>query len=318
MVVGGAGFIGSHLAEALASSGVDTVIYDDFSSGYFANIPTNIADVVVGRVEDTSALGEAARSSDFIFHLAAVSSVARCQSDISNSYSTNAGGVASAIQASARGAKRPALIFASSAAVYGTPASASIDENADKAPISFYGLAKLNGERLLQMASRHHQLRSVALRLFNVYGPRQDRSSPYSGVISLFADRLGKAEALVVYGDGQQTRDFIYVKDVVAHFLAAATMVQRPSFIEGFVPINVCTGVGTSINTLARSLSEIFDVPLRTIGMPPREADIRSSVGNNERAKELLSSPKLTALRDGLLEYVRAEFPNAGSLRAPI
>lgn len=304
VVTGGAGFIGSHLVRALAAANARVQVFDDLSSGSPANLPSGTV-LTRGDVRDTERVRDAVAGADLVFHLAAVSSVARCQQDLHEAHTVNLGGVVSVVEAVRDAAPAAPLLFASSAAVYGVPDALPIAESAPARPRSFYGLDKLGGERVLAMASAAYGLRVAALRVFNAYGTRQDASSPYSGVISLFASRLRAGQPVTIFGDGEQTRDFIRAEDVAAHFVAGAVHLRdRPAGTSELV--NVCTGTGTRIR-------EVFDRVAALVGSaaepdyrPARDEDIRQSVGDPTHAAALLGIPTAAAFPAGLTEFLQA------------
>ena len=300
-VTGGAGFIGSHLVDALIGSGHRVAVLDDFSTGKAANVPRG-ARVVRGDVTDTGAVREALAGSDGCFHLAAIASVVRGNEEWLSCHRVNQSGTVAVMEA-ARDAGRVPVVFASSAATYGDTAGEVAREASPPAPITSYGVDKLGSEMQARIAHLVHGIPTLGCRFFNVYGPRQDPSSPYSGVISIFAQRLLRGLELAIHGDGMQTRDFIFVPDVVEHLLAAMDLLQRT---EGAEVVNVCTGTGTSIQELAQALASVVGVDLRLSHGPTRQGDIRTSVGDPSRARELLGCGARTALQDGLRATVES------------
>lgn len=198
------------------------------------------------------------------------------------------------------------ILFASSAAVYGIPESLPLSEAARTTPLGFYGFDKLNGERALALAAETYGLRTAALRLFNVYGERQDPSSPYSGVISIFGGRLAQDKTCVVFGDGAQSRDFVRVEDVASHFVAAAKRaVEKP----GFAVYNVCTGQSTTISELYGIMAAHFGVSRPAEHGPEKPTDIRHSVGNRDLAAHQLRAPAPVPFGEGLLAYLQTIAP---------
>ena len=219
LVTGGAGFIGSHLADALLAAGAAVRVLDDFSTGRRENLDPR-CEVCVGDVADPEAVRTAFAGVDGCFHLAAIASVARGNEDWRGTHRTNQTGTVTVLEA-ARDAGRMPVVYASSAAVYGDLAGAVARETSPCVPLTAYGADKLGSELHARVAHRVHGVPTLGLRFFNVYGPRQDPASPYSGVVSIFAARLARGETLSVHGDGRQTRDFVFVADVVAHLRAA-------------------------------------------------------------------------------------------------
>jgi len=234
---------------------------------------------------------------DGCFHLAAIASVERSCLDWSGTHEVNLHGFINVLEAAAEANRRRyvPVVYASSAAVYGDPASAPVDESCRPAPITAYAADKLACELHARVGALVHRIPSVGLRFFNVYGPRQDPSSPYSGVISIFADRLRRRREVTIFGDGQQTRDFVFVGDVVAALTAA---MERAS-LEPHV-FNVCTGRPTSVQALVETLSTILGVKPAIAHRSARPGDIRTSVGDPSRLLRHLSVSARVALADGL------------------
>ena len=302
LVTGGAGFIGSHLVDALLGAGYRVRVLDDLSTGKRANLAPGI-DLHVGDVGDTATVREAMAGADGCFHLAAIASVARCNEDWCGTHRVNLGGTVAVLDA-ARAARTP-VVYASSAAVYGA-LDGTATEASPTLPLSAYGADKLGSEQHARAGFTVHGVPSVGLRFFNVYGPRQDPASPYSGVISLFAGALAARRGLVLHGDGEQTRDFIYVGDIVAMLVRAMAVAgQEP----GALVLNACTGQSTSVATLARTLGELMQTrPALTHG-PARPGDVRTSRGDPALAAQVLCLRARTELRTGLeatLQHVAA------------
>jgi UDP-glucose 4-epimerase len=294
-VTGGAGFIGSHLAEALLGAGHGVTILDDFSTGQDANVPEG-ARVLRGDVATPEDVAAALRGSDGCFHLAAVASVQRASEDWLACHRVNQTGTVAVLEA-ARAAGRLPVVYASSAAVYGDTAGAVATEALRPAPLTAYGADKLGSELHAAVGWRIHGVPSLGLRFFNVYGPRQDPHSPYSGVISIFARRARAGETLLVHGDGGQVRDFVHVSDVVASLLAAMRRLQAA---PGAEVANVCTGRGTSILDLARLVARLAGAGSPVAHGPARAGDIRHSVGDPAHSLRLLASPARVELEEGL------------------
>jgi UDP-glucose 4-epimerase len=302
LVTGGCGFIGSHLADALLARGDEVVVLDDLSTGKIENLPPG-ASLRKGDVADPEAAAEAIAGVDGCFHLAAIASVERSTTDWLATHRTNLTGTITVLDA-ARRAKPSApvpVVYASSAAVYGDNDRLPLGEDAPAQPLSAYGADKLGSESHAGIAARVHGVPTTGLRFFNVFGPRQDPRSPYSGVISIFCDRLAAKRPVTIFGDGEQTRDFIYVADVVRALLAAMRE-ARPEPVL----LNVCTGRATSILELARAIGELSGAPLRIETKPPRAGDIRHSLGDPRRAQERLGFKAETTLREGLRRLLAA------------
>lgn len=298
LVTGGCGFIGSHLVEALLARGDHVRVLDNLSTGKREN--ARGAELIVGDITDFKAVVDAVADVDGCFHLAAIASVELGRTDWLGTHRTNLTGTINLFEAvrRVRGEKTVPIIYASSAAVYGDCNALPISESERPSPLSAYGADKLGCELHAKVGWHVHGLPSVGLRFFNVFGPRQDASSPYSGVISVFGDRLRAGRGLDIFGDGGQTRDFIYVKDVVRGLLTA--MGHR----EGAAIFNVCTGIGTSIRDLAMLMAKLYGrTPIIAHG-PERVGDIRTSVGDPALAARALGFAAATTLSDGLKETV--------------
>jgi UDP-glucose 4-epimerase len=304
LVTGGCGFIGTHLVRSLLADGHRVAVLDDLSSGRRAALDPRAA-LIVADVASPRAVAAAAAGADGVFHLAAIASVPRCLADPARSRAVNAEGTRNALAAARLPDGRAIpVVFASSAAVYGDAGRAPAAEIRAPSPISPYGVDKLAGERHAAAAARDGA-RAVALRFFNVYGPGQDPSSPYSGVISIFADRLGGGRAVPVHGDGAQLRDFVFVADVVAHLRAAmARATATPD--GGFETFNVCTGRAVSLRGLLATLCALTGRRAAVQHLPPRPGDIRASLGDPSAAAAALGVRARTALDDGLAALLAA------------
>jgi UDP-glucose 4-epimerase len=302
-VTGGAGFIGSHLVSALLGAGAEVVVLDDFSNGGWDNLsnPSVAKGLVVkkGDVRDRAAVTRALDGVETVFHLAASASVQAGSRDPASMMSVNLDGTKVVLECSL-GSSVERFLFASSAAIYGN-ASPPLNESLPSAPISTYGRSKLAGEELCLRALRESGLKTIVLRYFNVYGPRQ-RSSTEAGVVTKFAVSLSRGEGPTVYGTGEQTRDFVHVKDVVEANVVAS---GHPA-AEGKV-YNVGTGIPTSVNELLRIESALFQVPerLKVKYEGPREGDIQESFAEvGLISRDLGFSPKV-GLEEGLRGYVK-------------
>ena len=283
LVTGGAGFIGRRLTARLVGTGMKVRVLDDLSTGDAGRLHPDV-ELRIGSILDPGALEAAVEGVEAVYHLAAIASVARCNEDISASHRVNLGGFVSVIETVLRLPQRPALVFASSAAVYGDTPDIPLGEGSATAPLSPYGADKLGCELHARAAARVHGLKSTGLRFFNVYGPGQDPGSPYSGVISRFARLTGDGAEITIFGDGGQTRDFVFVDDVVDALLAAAARTGG----ELFETLNVCTGKETSILDLARRLAEIRGAAPLISHHAERPGDIRRSLGSPARLAGVL------------------------------
>jgi UDP-glucose 4-epimerase len=299
LITGGAGFIGSHLVDRLTAEGAAVRVLDDLSSGHAENLATG-AELLVGDVADGETVERASHGVEAIFHLAAITSSTR---ERTRTRQVNATGTARVLKSAGR-ATIP-VVFASSAAVYGDNTALPLTETAIPQPLSPYAIDKLASESYAQAAGRLRGLPTVGLRFFNVYGARQNPRSPGSGVISIFADRAARGDTVEIHGDGEQTRDFVHVDDVVDALLRAWRL-ARSGRSQGEV-FNVCTGQAVSIVQLARKIIALTgrDSPLRY--GPSRASDVRQSIGDPTRARDVLGFRATTTLADGLTNMVRQQ-----------
>ncbi len=296
LVTGGCGFIGSHLIERLLAAGHDVRVLDDLSTGKRENLPASVP-VTVGNVADPAAVDAAMSGVDGCFHLAAVASVDRSREAWLETHHANLSGTIAVFDAArrARGDGPVPVVYASSAAVYGDNPNTPLTEDAATRPLSAYGADKLGCELHARVADGVHGVPTTGFRFFNVFGPRQDPKSPYSGVISIFAGRIARGEPITVNGDGEQVRDFVYVKDLVRYLTAA---MERPQ--PGAPVYNVCTGTPTSVNRLAEVLAAVAGKPLDRRTGPARPGDIRVSIGDPSRLVAAFGMACETSLEDGL------------------
>ena len=301
LITGGGGFIGSNLAEAMVAAGHDIRILDDFSTGKRENLPA-AAELRVGSIADARTVETAMAGIDACIHLAAIASVQRATEDWPGASQINLTGTINIFDAARRAANGPLpVVYASSAAVYGAASAPLITEDLPKQPTSAYGADKSGCEQHARVGGQLFGLPTFGLRFFNVYGPRQDPSSPYSGVISIFMDRVASGAPITIYGDGEQLRDFIYIGDVVAAIQAALSAASTDAPVA-----NICTGEPTTINDLLTVVGECFDTVPRPIHAPPRPGDIQRSLGDNALAKRLLRWHPRISLAAGLRKYRRS------------
>lgn len=302
-ITGGCGFIGAHLAAALIRRGDRVRIIDDLSTGR-RDAPPAEAELIVGDIADADAVARAVEGASGVFHLAAIASVERCNIAWRQSHRTNLYGTVTVFEAARDAADKPLPVaWASSAAIYGAAETMPISEDAPKQPMSPYGADKLSGEHHASAAADLFDLPSTACRFFNVYGPGQDPSSPYSGVISIFADRLSRGEPVTINGDGGQSRDFIYVGDVVAGLLASMDRMmsaQDAGEKARFDPINFCTGYAVTVTELAETIKSLTGTNAAITYGPARDGDIRDSLGTPKRMNRLLRLTAETTLEEGL------------------
>lgn len=293
LVTGGAGFIGSHLVRALLAQGFQVRVLDNFSTGRRENLDGLAVEVIEADLRDAGAVRRAVQDVDWVFHLAAFISVPQSLEDPETCFAVNVGGTATLLEACRRAGVRR-VVFASSTAVYGEPSLFPTPEEAPLAPLSPYALSKQIGEQYMRFYWRLFGLPTVSLRYYNVYGPRQRPDSPYAAAIPLFAHRLLRGEPLTVYGDGKQSRDFIFVEDVVrANLLAAASAVNGEE-------LNVCTGVETSVLDLVQALAAYADRAPEVHFAPPRPGDIYRSLGDSSKAERLIGFRAQVPLEQGL------------------
>jgi UDP-glucose 4-epimerase len=297
LVTGGAGFIGSHLTQALIAQGDTVRVLDDLSTGHRHNLPP-AATLIEGDVADQAAVAQAIEGVDGCFHLAAIASVEKGINDWLGCHRTNITGTITVFDAIRRAGRKVPVVYASSAAVYGD-APVPITETAAQAPLSAYGADKYGCELHARVATHVHTIPTAGFRFFNVYGPRQDPKSPYSGVISIFCQRIAAGLPINIFGDGEQTRDFVYVGDVVRALLAGMALKSSDSPV-----FNVCTGVPTSVGTLAHLVAELTGKSLRIDYLPPRAGEIRHSLGAPEAADAALGTEGRMPLRQGLGEVL--------------
>lgn len=296
VVTGGAGFIGSHLVEALVALGWEVTVFDNLTTGKLENLAT-VRDrirFIESDIRDPAALAAALAGAEVVFHLAALVSVPLSMENPRLSADINDLGTLGVLSAARDcGARR--VIFSSSAAVYGNAHEPPHEEGFAPDPASPYAAHKLIGEHYCRIFSREFDLETVSLRYFNVYGPRQDPKSPYSGVISIFADRLKAGQAPLIYGDGLQTRDFVYVGDVARANIAAATRKTG----DGSV-FNVGTGKAVTVSGLWEAMASGAGSALAPVHAEGRQGEVRNSVAATRRASETLGFAANVALADGL------------------
>ncbi len=314
VVTGGAGFIGSHLVDALLAAGHAVRVVDDLSTGCRANLDAR-ADLIVGDVAEPGLMPDVLAGAAGCFHLAAVASVIRGNEDWLGTHRSNQTGTIAVLDAARQeGARQQGgvpVVYASSAAVYGDQGDAPITEDARLRPRSAYGADKLGCELHAAVAFGVHGVPTLGLRFFNVYGPRQEPTSPYSGVISIFAARIAGGRDVTVHGSGQQTRDFVYVGDVVRHLLAGMTRLHTTPEAD---VLNVCTGRGTSLLDLVDTLGAVTGRDAKVQFGPARAGDIRTSVGDPARACAALRVRAATTLLEGLGRMLDREDAPARSM----
>ncbi|KAB0494595.1 NAD-dependent epimerase/dehydratase family protein [Pseudomonas vancouverensis] len=297
LITGGAGFIGSHLTDALLAKGYSVRILDDLSTGKVSNLPLNNprVELIEGDVADATVVAQAMLGCRAVAHLAAVASVQASVDDPVRTHQSNFVGTLNVCEAM-RQANVKRVVFASSAAVYGNNGEGlAIDEDTPKAPLTPYASDKLASEYYFDFYRRQHALEPVVFRFFNIFGPRQDPSSPYSGVISIFSERAQKGLPITIFGDGEQTRDFFYVEDLVKVLVQA---LEAPQVEAG--AINVGMNQATSLNQMLEVLVEVLGEIPPVNHAPARSGDIRHSRANNQRLLERFKVSEPTAMSVGL------------------
>ena len=307
LVTGGAGFIGSHLVERLIGEGVEVRVLDNFSTGCpekLAAVASRI-ELIEGDICDYKVMREAMRTVEVVFHQAAVGSVARSVEDPQTTNNVNIGGTLNVLL-SARDEKVKRVIYASSSSVYGENPALPKQEGQIPAPASPYALTKLTGELYCRIFYKLFGLETFSLRYFNVFGPRQVPDSPYAAVIPRFISALLLGEPPVIYGDGQQSRDFSYVDNVVEANLLAMKAVT--GFGEAF---NIACGKRTSVTQLVDCLMELVGLYIQPIRCKPRVGDVRHSLADIAKAEALLGYRPITGLFEGL-RYTMEWYRNHG------
>lgn len=306
LVTGGAGFIGSSIAEALLASGERVRIIDDFSSGRRQNVeklPGHV-ELVEGTIADPETVARAMRGVDVVFHEAAIPSVVR---SVENPQATMLAGVqgTTVVLDVARQSGVRRVIFAASSSAYGDTPTLPKVETMEPKPLSPYAASKLAGEQLMRIFAQLYGLETLSLRYFNVFGPRQDPSSEYAAVVPKFVTAAIRGERPIIFGDGEQTRDFCYVDNAVrANLLAASTS----RALRGEV-VNVACGERTSLNQLVRYVGDLVGRRLEPDLRPARPGDIRDSVADVQAARSLLGYQPAIDLRTGLKRTYEALLP---------
>jgi UDP-glucose 4-epimerase len=284
LVTGGAGFIGSHLVEALLAQGHQVRVLDDLSTGRLENL-SDVADridFIEGSVQDVAVINRTMADVALVFHLAAMVSVPKSMIEPLEAEFTNTVGALNVLTAAkAAGVRR--LVFSSTCAIYGDEPTLPKTEIMLPQPKSPYAISKLAAENYCLLFNQAYNLETVVLRYFNIFGPRQDPSSPYSGVISIFVDKLAQGLVPTIFGDGEQTRDFVYVEDVVRANLLAAEIPEATGEI-----FNIGTGHPVSLNRLFEHLRHIFNCNQKPNYAPARAGDILQSYAAPTKAKRVL------------------------------
>lgn len=278
LITGGAGFIGSHLTDQLIELGHEVTIFDNLSVGNHIHPQ---AQLIKGDICNQSDLSPAFNKIDGCFHLAAIPSVVCSLDQWQKYHEINFHGSLSVLTLAAQHGQIP-VVLASSCAVYGNNQTLPLHEQLYVRPISAYGCDKLASEQIAYYMSQSQNLPTICLRLFNVYGPRQNPQSPYSGVISKFIDALARNKKLVIYGDGSQTRDFVYVGDVVHCLISAMSKASCNGAI-----VNVCKEETISVINLARKIANLMNKEMMIDFQPKRIFDVQDSCGSSELLKSM-------------------------------
>ncbi len=300
LVTGGAGFIGSHLVEALLERGDRVRVLDNFSTGRRENLAAVPADVdlLEGDLRDPATVRRAVDGIEVIFHLGAIPSVPASIANPSECEAVNVGGTLNLVMAG-RDAGVRRIVYASSCAIYGDTQRLPVDEDFPPQPLSPYAVSKLTGEMYLGLCQALYGLETVSLRYFNVFGPRQDPRSPYAAVVPILIAAMSAGRPPTIYGDGEQTRDFIYVGDVVRANLLAAEALG----VSGAV-LNIASGRRHAVNELVQRLNELLGTHLDPIHAAPRPGDILHSWASVDRARSRLSFTAAISFQEGLKRTV--------------
>jgi nucleoside-diphosphate-sugar epimerase len=297
LVTGGAGFIGSHLVDALVGQGHRIIVFDNLSSGKLSNLMDveNGIDFVSGDIRDLDLLIRSLDGCDLVYHMAAMVSVNQTVEEPVTSSQINDIGTLNVLEA-CRKNKVKRFIFSSSSAIYGDAPGFPKDEKMASKPQSPYAVQKMTGENYACIYNDLYGVETVCLRYFNVFGPRQDPSSPYSGVISIFMSKAAEKTSPFIYGDGNQTRDFIFVADVVLANILAAKKRKAAG-----MTFNIGTGHQVSVNQLWELICRINQIQLLPKYAPSRKGDIKHSVASIERGKTILNFTPRYSIEDGLI-----------------
>ena len=299
LVTGGAGFVGSHLVDALVAAGDKVVVFDNLSSGHKRNLQdhkTTDVRLVEGDVRDDKAVKRAAKGCDYVLHLAGIPGVDRSVKDPDETLQVAFQGTLNVLSA-AREFKIKRVIYASSSAVYGESPVLPKEESMLPSPYSPYGAGALCGEELMRVFYTTYRLETVSLRLFNVYGPRQPWHSPEGAVIARFCATILQDQPPVIYGDGKQSRDFVYVSDVVEAFRLACTAPKAEG--EAF---NVASGARLSVSGLLAVFGQLLDKEFLPKFGDARAADVRHSLAETQKAQEVLGFRPRMTIHEGIVK----------------
>jgi UDP-glucose 4-epimerase len=308
LVTGGAGFIGSHLVEALVERGNHVRVLDNFSTGKRENLQPLISNfsspalqVIEGDIRNLDSVGQAMNGVEYVLHHAAIVSVPQSMADPAATHAVNVTGTLNVLMA-ARQANVRRVVLASSCAVYGDNDNLPLKEAAPPRPLSPYAASKLAGEMYCQTFFAAYGLPAVCLRYFNIYGPRQNPAGDYAAVIPKFSERIRAGQPPVIYGDGQQTRDFVHVSDVVRANLLACEREQAIGQV-----FNIASGQRVSLLGLIDTFNKLQGAQFEPQFKPERAGDIRHSAGDGERIASLLGFRPQMSLENGLRQFVAPE-----------
>jgi len=302
LVTGGAGFIGSNLVRALLEHGDNVRVLDNFATGNRANLEEIVGEIeiVEGDLRSYERVHTAVRGTDVVFHLGALGSVPRSVQDPLTTTAVNVEGTLNVLLA-ARDEGVGRVVAASSSSVYGDGGTFPRVETQAPNPISPYAVAKLAAERFCVSFARVYGLETVALRYFNVFGPRQDPTSQYAAVVPLFVRAIQEGRPVTVYGDGEQSRDFTYVANVVEANLLAAEAEGAAGTV-----LNIATGGSETVNTLAGTIGRLLDLPVEHAYAPQRPGDVKQSWADVQRARETIGFEPRVGFEDGLRRTIES------------
>jgi UDP-glucose 4-epimerase len=310
LVTGGAGFIGGHITELLLANGHNVVVFDNFSTGKIENLASvaDDIDVVIGDIQDRAALDKAMDGVEYVIHHAAEISVSKSVEEPEFVNEVNVGGTMNVLVC-ARDHNVKRVTFASSSAIYGDTGRRRQSEDMLPDPLSPYGASKMAAEHYLACFYHLYGLETVRLRYFNVYGPRQNPKSQYAAVIPIFIDRILHGQDIFIHGDGEQTRDFVYVKDIAQANLLACTAQGAAGKV-----FNIACGKSYSINDLAATLVKMSGRDVSVAHIEPRGGDIKYSEGDATLARQVLGFEPSVSFSEGL----RLTFEDFASKAGPV
>ena len=301
LITGGLGFVGTNLVDQLLSTN-EVTVFDDLSSGRVSNVRRHLQNpkfkLLEGSLLDHRKIDEAIAEADEVVHLAAVVSVIRSLEEPNLVHRTNVEGTLNVLEGCRRHSVKR-MIFASSAAIYGNNHRKQLTEEMEPNPSNLYGATKVAGEAYVKAYHETHDLGTTILRMMNVYGPGRFPGS-YAGVITRFAEAASRQEPLTIYGDGEQTRDFVYVSDVIDAIVR--TLENRHTI---GLTLNIGTGTASTINEVAAIFSRMTKPPIPIHHLPPRQGEVRQSWASIERAKKILDYKPKVSLSKGIESYVR-------------